>query len=130
MKIKIQKNSLKAAMKPKPPISPAMQQRMRYAAGDTGGGGIPWPGVIVVAGVVMLGIGLAVGAKASHDNSAETAAAPVVTNSTPSSGFQSKRYDELGGKTMSEWMRQNNTNNALLKSRQAGVKARSVGVTQ
>jgi hypothetical protein len=131
MKIKVYKKA-KPEAKPKAVVSPIVQQRMRYMVGDGGSGSHTWLGVVVVVGVILLAIGIAVGAKASHNSAPVESAvvAPVATNPPASSGYDAKRYDQLGGMTMAEWMRQNNTNNALLKSRQAGVRARSMGITQ
>jgi hypothetical protein len=116
MKVKIQKNSIRAAAKPKAVIPPIVQERMRYAAGDGGSGSRKWLGVIVI-GVILLVIGIAVAAKASHNSCSQdcATAVPVATNSTHSSGYEPQRYDDLGGMTMAEWMKQNNTNNALLR---------------
>ena len=107
---------------------PPVAARMRYAAGEEHGG-FPWLGGIVVISVILLVVGIAV-AKASrngwpsnsctHENSA--------TNSLAQSGkYEPQRYEQLGGLTIAEWMKKNNTNNSLLKARLDGVKAYNSG---
>jgi hypothetical protein len=121
VKVKIHKK-VKPAAKTKAPIPSAVAARMRYVSGDTGSGGIPWLGVVVAVGAILLVIGIAVGAKSSH-NSWPQNSTPVVSQS--SGQEQQKESCDMGGLTMAEWMRQHNTtNNALLKARQEGVKTR------
>jgi hypothetical protein len=125
--VKIQKNT-----KPQPKaktVTPAVAARMRYAAGEEHGGGFPWLGGIVVISIILLVVGIAV-AKASRSGwpaNSYSQENPATNGLSQSGKYESQRYDELGGLTISEWMKKNNTNNALLKARLDGVKARNNG---
>jgi hypothetical protein len=109
-------------------ITPPVAARMRYAAGEEHGG-FPWIGGIVVVSIILLVVGIAV-AKASRNGwpgNSYSQENPATNGLSQSGKYEPQRYDELGGLTIAEWMKKNNTNNALLKSRLDGVKAYNGG---
>jgi len=91
-----------------------------------------WVGVLVCIGAILLLIGICAAVKASRNNdnyvqADESGAKEYDVTYTESQKYEPKRYNELNGMTIDEWMRKNNTNNAMLKARLEGVKkARSV----
>lgn len=90
-----------------------------------GGGGMSGPlvaGLVIVALVLMTVIGFAWAARRRAPGGYRLPVA-TVRMGVPTATDAPKRYDELGGKTMAEWMTENNGDNALLKERQQRLRA-------
>jgi hypothetical protein len=79
----------------------------------------------VVCGVILLIIvAVAAGNKPSPQRTA--ASSPRSSRSQPEP-YQPKRFSELGGKTMAEYMAENNKDNKMLQERQARVRGHEGG---
>jgi hypothetical protein len=128
--MKVGKTQKNIKSQPKPKVAmPPVAARMRYAAGEEPGGGFPWLGGIVVLSIILMVVGIAV-AKASHGGCSSNSIArenPATNGVSQPGKYEPQRYEELGGLTIAEWMKKNNTNNAMLKARLDGVKARTSG---
>jgi hypothetical protein len=70
--------------------------------------------VTVVVGLIVIVLVLASSANRPDTAARKAVPAPVPAKEEP----QPPRWDELGGKTMAEWMKENNKDNAELRERQ------------
>jgi hypothetical protein len=91
-----------------------------------------WVGVLICIGAALLLIGICAAVKASRNtdtyeqvNESESRQNDVVY--VKPEKYEPKRYAELNGMTIEEYMKKNNTNNAMLKARLEGIKNARAG---
>jgi hypothetical protein len=123
-KIVIQKGTTSTATAPPKTRKRADLPELPYFDEPKRSGSGAWVPVVVSVGIILLLIGICAVVRASRNNSnyEPEVQEPVQESTTQPGKYEPKRYAELNGMTYEEWMRKNNTNNAMLKARLERVK--------
>lgn len=131
-KIRIERNALSKPASEKAKVSPASfnptLNRKPAVRRDDGAGLKVWLGIGGVIGVVIVacliseGIRNARAANQRTQDAADRTEQAAIRAEIERRSYERKKFDDLGGLTMTEWMARNNTNNTILKARQERVR--------